>query len=1301
MKKLVLILSGLLLLCGCGGNPAAVISIALSPSAQVTLDQGQTLNFTVTMTNDTSGEGVSWSISGTSCSGTACGTFSSKTTTAATYNAPSTVSASMTVKVTATSVADTTKSASSTIVVTPAPSITTTSLAGGTAGTTYNVTLQASGGAGTLTWSLASGSTLPAGLSLSSAGVISGTPTAPGTTTFTVKVTDSSGAQGGSVSSTQPLTLTIKPMLLAITTTALPNGVVGVAYEAPVAATGGTGSISWSVSTGSLPGGLTLTGTNISGTPSAAGTATFTLTAKDSGSPQQTATQSLSITINPKLAITTTSLPNGVVNTGYSASLESSGGSGTITWSVTSGSLPPGLTLSGAGAIAGTPTTAGASSFTVTAKDSGTPQQSVQQALSITIYSGLAITTTTLPNGIVNAAYSTKLASAGGTGTITWSVSKGSLPAGLTLSGSGTISGTPTAAGTSSFTVSATDSSTPPQTKTQALSITINPLLSITTTSLPNGLTGTAYSATLQSTGGSGTITWSVASGSLPAGLTLSSAGAITGTPTTAGSSSFTVTAKDSGTPQQSVQQALSITIYTALTITTSSLPGGIVNVAYSATLQSSGGTGTITWSVTQGSLPAGLTLSTSGKISGTPTATGKASFTVTATDSSTPPQTKTQVLSITISQALSITTTSLPSGTVATAYSQNIQTSGGTLPITWSVSSGSLPAGLTLAAGANGVGVISGTPTAYGSSTFTVTATDSSAPVQSAKQQFTIVINNVALSITTTSLPNATSGAAYSAPLDASGGTPPYTWTVATGSALPPWLTLAGSETSWKLSGTPSAAGTWNFSLTVTDSSTPAPLSQTVALSITITGSSTACGTGNEKVLQGQYAFTLTGYNSSGFQATIGSFTADGAGHITAGTVDANGVSPGVNSGSVTASGSSYSVGSDGRGCATIETPFYTYMTRFALAATSSVASTGTVQEWESGASPYIASGRILLQSVPTAFPSGTFVLQFTGIYGQSRVAAVGTGAGSGGQFTDGEYDINVAGTPHTYLGAKGTYGPPDPTTGRVTVTGMLKSGTAAAYLVSSSYWIALTGDSATKNTLVATGSGQLQGSAFTLTTGQNLVFYATGLEDVEFALVNVTSSSTLTANIYYDDAGTWTSPSPSTATCDYTIDTFGKVATSGTECGVYFNGTTWDYPPVFYLTGNNMGVMMGTDDPGVLLGQLAPQSATSFTAGDYYAGTQAVTGQSVDETLTGVGTLTSSGSITGTGDSTSLGALQQGGQPLSVTLTVNGDGTFSTSNHPGLITGVVISGSQLIQVDGQGSSFPTLLLINTAPES
>jgi hypothetical protein len=400
-----------------------------------------------------------------------------------------------------------------------------------------------------------------------------------------------------------------------------------------------------------------------------------------------------------------------------------------------------------------------------------------------------------------------------------------------------------------------------------------------------------------------------VATGTLPAGLTLSTAGAISGTPTAAGSSSFTVLAKDSGTPQQTVQQALSIIIYAGLTITTTSLPNGTVNSAYSAILTSGGGTGTVTWSVTAGSLPAGLSLSGS-TISGTPTTVGASNFTVSATDSSTPPQTKTQALTIVISPALSITTTSLPDGTLGTAYSESIQTSGGTLPFTWSVTSGSLPAGLTLAGNSTGVGVISGTPTASGSSTFTVTAKDSSTPPVSVNQQLTLVINVPPLTVTTTTLPNGRTNTAYSAPLQVSGGMPPYTWTVASGSTLPSWLTLSGSGTSWKLSGTPTAVASSTFTLTVTDSSSP-KLSKNQTLTLAVI-SATACGTGNESMMKGQFAFILSGWTADGFLAAIGSFTADGNGNITDGYVDANseratGNGLGVQSSSITTTGSSY----------------------------------------------------------------------------------------------------------------------------------------------------------------------------------------------------------------------------------------------------------------------------------------------------------------------------------------------------------------------------------------------------------
>ncbi|HUB33471.1 MAG TPA: putative Ig domain-containing protein, partial [Bryobacteraceae bacterium] len=229
----------------------------------------------------------------------------------------------------------------------------------------------------------------------------------------------------------------------------------------------------------------------------------------------------------------------------------------------------------------------------------------------------LTVSPTSLSDGTVGTAYSQGLSAAGGTAPYTFSVSSGSLPGGLSLSSSGSITGTPSAAGTFNFTVSVSD--TKSDTGSQALQITVDPALTITTPSLGNGTIGTAYSASLAASGGSGGYSWSVTSGSLPGGLSLSSSGTISGTPTTAATSDFTVTVTDSSKSTDS--KGFSITVnYPALTITTSSLASGTVGTAYSASLAASGGSGGYSWSVTSGSLPGGLSLGTSGSITGTPT---------------------------------------------------------------------------------------------------------------------------------------------------------------------------------------------------------------------------------------------------------------------------------------------------------------------------------------------------------------------------------------------------------------------------------------------------------------------------------------------------------------------------------------------------------------------------------------------------------------------------------------------------------------------------------------------------------
>jgi hypothetical protein len=564
--------------------------------------------------------------------------------------------------------------------------------------------------------------------------------------------------------------VTIPSATLAILSSTLSDGVVGSGYAGQLNIFGGFGVHTVSISNGALPPGLNLDPNSgvMSGNPTSAGSFTFTVQVMDSFTPPAVATQTVTLRIATPLLITTPGGADGIVTVPYSLNLNSTGGTGNQTWTLTSGVLPAGLSLSTAGVISGTPTQVSLTGNTVTfqVQDSGSPAQTASVTLTIRTSSVLAISTTAgpLPDAIFGVPYSFTFQSNGGISPIAWTLASGQLPAGLTLNSTGTLSGTPTATGSFTFTVQAGDGSSPSQTITLSVAIGSKPLLVINSVggALPDAFVGKAYSIGLQTTGGTSPYSWRLTSGLLPAGLALSTAGVVSGTPTTASATptAFTVQVRDSGTPAQSKSLSPSIRVTSALVITTpaGALPDAVAGATYNPlTLTFTGGLAPQVWSVSAGALPPGMSLSSGGVISDAPSATGAFGFTAKVQDSSNPGQSASVSLSIRVTAPLTITTPAgpLPDALYKTAYSQTLTSSGGNAPIVWSLGSGQLPPGVTMSS----AGVISGSATATGTFSFTVKAADSSSPQQSATASFTLSVAST-LSIVFTVQPNNTSSA-------------------------------------------------------------------------------------------------------------------------------------------------------------------------------------------------------------------------------------------------------------------------------------------------------------------------------------------------------------------------------------------------------------------------------------------------------------------------------------------------------------------------------------------------------------
>jgi outer membrane autotransporter protein len=695
--------------------------------------------------------------------------------------------------------------AAPTLVVTPAAGTLTLAY-----GAPYSQDFATSGGTGPYTYSLTAGA-LPVGVSFSSTGRLSGTPTVPGSYPLTIRATDSSTGSGAPYSVDNNYVLQVGAPVITIGPATLPDGAVGATYSAALSASGGVAPYSYSLLSGALPVGMTFSSAGqFAGIPRTAGNFSLTVRATDGNG--QTGTQVVDFSIAaPTLTIMPATLPDGTRNVAYSQSLSTSGGIAPYTYSIVSGNLPIGVSFSSAGVFSGTPTTAGSYTMSIRSTDDAGYNTTVSYTINVASPS-IVITPATLPNGAVGTTYSAVLSASGGVGPYSYSLLSGALPIGVSFSSAGQFAGTPRSDGDFSLNVRATDSNG--NTGTQVVDFSIAaPTLTVTPATLPDGTTNVAYSQSLTTSGGIAPYTYSIVSGNLPIGVSFSSAGVFSGTPTTAGSYTTSIRSTDDAGYNTTVSYTINVAS-PSIVIDPPTLDAAVVGDPYTVTLTASGGVAPYGFSLQSGALPPGVSFNSAGAFTGTPSTSGSYTLGVRATDSNGNSGTRAYTL-VVDPRTLVLTPASLSAATAGTAYSVTFSASGGIGAYQYAVTAGALPAGLSLDGSS---GVLSGTPTAGGAFTFDITANDSGGGTPgTVTAAYNLAVASPTLTLTPAALPAGTGGVAYSQALTASGGIAPYSYVVSAGS-LPAGLSLTAAGL---LSGTPTVAGSFAFSVTATDSTT------------------------------------------------------------------------------------------------------------------------------------------------------------------------------------------------------------------------------------------------------------------------------------------------------------------------------------------------------------------------------------------------------------------------------------------------------------------------------------------------
>ncbi|MFN7936717.1 MAG: putative Ig domain-containing protein [Bryobacteraceae bacterium] len=488
-----------------------------------------------------------------------------------------------------------------------------------TAGRAYTHTFQAEGSKPPYRWALTldPNTTLP-NLSLSTAGVMTGTPGQLGTYFFTIRV--SATDEDGETTVSQRCSITVDPPPITFSSNSvLPSTVAGERYQAQLRAAGAPGTVRYDLYNSTLPPGLALNSNgSVSGSPLFAGTFPFLVRASADSSLASIKRFTLNVTPRELTVTTSCPLPNGTGGVAYNHEFAARGGVPPYRWSLAPGaSLPTGLTFTADGRLTGLPTVPHWWPFNVKVEDSAGNSKELGCGVVVLFPEVSLASSCPLPAGTAGTSYSQRLDARGGTAPYLYSI-EGNLPAGLRLNPDGTISGTPLVAGPAQFRVKVTDRRG--QTAASPCSLAVGRgAYGIASCPLPEAYAGEPYSQQVTATGGNEPYRFGEAS-PLPTGLRISPDGYLNGILDRAGT--YPVTLRVTDQTGLTATRSCNLTVRPqALRVTNvCPLPGAKLGQAYRFEFGVAGGVAPFEFESSE--LPPGLRLA-NGALAGTPTEVG------------------------------------------------------------------------------------------------------------------------------------------------------------------------------------------------------------------------------------------------------------------------------------------------------------------------------------------------------------------------------------------------------------------------------------------------------------------------------------------------------------------------------------------------------------------------------------------------------------------------------------------------------------------------------------------------------